>query len=79
MCLVSADDSVLRAATRIVARHDDPEWRPTDAELDAWGRGYFAGHHQGYRDAFGSPRPQADPQAEDDWPPVTLPGTGGRS
>lgn len=76
---MSTDDSILRAAKRIVARHEEPEWHPTDAELDAWGRGYFAGHRQGYSDAFEDPRPQGCPQAEDDWPAVTLPGTGGRS
>lgn len=69
------DETILRAAKRIVARHEEPAWQPTDVELDAWGRGYFAGHKQGYNDAFSEPRPQA----ECDWPPVTLPGTGSRS
>lgn len=73
---MSIDDPILRAAIRIIARHEEPEWRPSsDSELDEWGRGYFAGHKQGYNDAFSEPRPEI----ETDWPAVTLPGTGGRS
>jgi hypothetical protein len=76
---MSADDTVARAAARILARKADPLWQPTDDQLDAWGRGYFAGHHQGYADAASQDYPQVRPQNECDWPPVTLPGTGGRS
>jgi hypothetical protein len=70
---MSTDDSVERAASRILARTHAPRWHPTDAELDAWGRGYFAGHRQGYADAFSSPRPKP---TENDWPPVAKPGGG---
>lgn len=72
---MSADETVERAASRILARKTDPDWQPTDAELDAWGRGYFAGHRQGYTDAFS----QVGTKIDCDWPPVTPPGTGGRS
>ncbi|GGN40443.1 hypothetical protein FHR83_007037 [Actinoplanes campanulatus] len=71
---MSADESLLSAAARILARHHDPDWRPsTPAELDAWGRGYDAAardrHAQDASNQVGTP-------LDCEWPPVAIPGGG---
>jgi hypothetical protein len=40
----------VRAAARILARHHHPDWRPTNDDLDGYGRGYGDGVRQRTRE-----------------------------
>jgi hypothetical protein len=44
------EESLLRAAARILARHHHPDWRPTNDDLDGYGRGYGDGVRQRTRE-----------------------------
>lgn len=68
-------DEVARAAARLLARRHCPTWRPTDAELDAFGAGYGLGvRHRLEQDAANHVELGIAPLV--DWPPVTPPGGG---
>lgn len=71
---MSADESLFCAAARILARHHDPEWRPsTDAEFDAWGHRYgAAARDRRAQDAAN----QVGTPLDCEWPPVATPGGG---
>lgn len=43
------DESLVRAAVRVLAGHYCPDWRPADdGQLDAWGHGFNTAWNQAY-------------------------------
>jgi hypothetical protein len=54
--LTVAEEKLVRAAARILARHHHPDWRPTDDDLDGYGRGYGDGVRQNARELQDDPR-----------------------
>ncbi|MCM4080420.1 hypothetical protein [Paractinoplanes hotanensis] len=69
-----AEEHLLRAAARVLARYHNPGWVPTDAELDAWGAGYGLGVRDKLAQDLMNRVHVAGLDCE--WPPVTPPGGG---
>jgi len=69
-----ANEALMHAAARVLARFHCPDWRPTDAELDAWGRGYGLGVRDKLAQDLMNRVDVSGLNCE--WPPVTPPGGG---